>query len=205
MTRSITWIAVAVLALGLATTAAAQEQSTTVTRAPATEKPGGTIVNEIHATAVVKAIDYKLREITVALPSGEARSFAVSEDAVNFPQVKVGDSVDIAYVESLAVAVLGPAEQSASGAGAAVALAPVGTKPGGVVVATKKLTARVVKIDQEKRLVTLTGPEGNTRTLEVGPEVKRLSEIRVGDQVTFQYTEALMLDVRPSAPAAPKQ
>lgn len=203
MKKSIALFAVAILAVGLAATAVAQEQTTTITRAPATEKPGGMIVNEIHAQAVVKAIDYEKRSVDLTLPSGETKSLTVSQDAVNFPQVKVGDTVDISYVESLAISLLGPAEKPVTSEGAAVVLAPVGAKPGGFVAKTQTITARVTMIDPATRMVTLTGPEGNTRAVKAGPEVKRFNEIRIGDQVTVNYTEALLLDVK-TAKAAPK-
>jgi len=202
MRKSIALFAVATLAVGLSAVAQTQEQTTTVTRAPATERPAGMIVDKVTITAAVKAIDYEKRTVALALPSGETQTFSVSQDAVNFPQTKVGDKVDVSYVESLAIAVLGPAEEPVTGEGAAVVLAPVGAKPGGFVVTTQSLTARVTAIDYATRMVTLTAPQG-TRTLKAGPEVKRLNEIRVGDQVTMQYTEALLLDVRPSQPAPP--
>jgi hypothetical protein len=209
MKKSIALFAVAILAVGLSAAALAQEHTTTVTRAPATDKPAGIIVDEVHVTAEVKAIDYEKRSVDLALPSGETRTLTVSQDAVNFPQVKVGDTVDVSYVESLAIALLGPAEAPVTGEGTVVALAPVGAKPGGLAVNTQRITARVTAIDQAARMITLTGPQGNTRTVKAGPEVKRFNEIRVGDQITVQYTEALLLDVKTAKPApkpgAPKQ
>lgn len=201
MKKSIALFAVAILAVGLSATALAQEHTTTITRAPATEKPGGMIVDEVHVRAVVKAVDYEKRSVALTLPSGETKTLTVSQDAVNFPQVKVGDTVDISYVESLAISLLGPAEKPVTGEGAAVVLAPVGAKPGGFAVNTQSITARVTMIDKATRMVTLTGPEGNTRAVKAGPEVKRFDEIRIGDQVTVKYTEALLLDVKPAAPA----
>ena len=202
MRKSIALFAIATLAVGLSAVAQAQEQTTTVTRAPATERPAGMIVDKVTLTAKVKAIDYEKRTVDLDLPSGETKTLTVSEDAVNFPQVKVGDTVEVAYVESLAIAVLGPAEAPKTGERAAAVLAPVGAKPGGIAVTTQSVTARVTAIDYTTRMVTLTGPQG-TRTLKATAEVKRFNEVRVGDQVTLQYTEALALDVRPSQPAPP--
>ena len=208
MKKSIALFAVAALAVGLQAAAQTAEHTTTIARAPSSERPGGIIVDKLTVTAEVKAIDYAKRTVDLLLPNGETRSLTVSEEAVNFPQVKVGDKVDVAYVESLAIAVLGPAEAPITGERGTVALAPEGTKPGGIAVATQSVTARVTAIDQATRMVTLTGPNG-TRTIKAGPDVKRLAEIKDGDQVTMQYTEALALDVRPAqavaAAEAPKQ
>src|SRR5437870_5712033 len=49
------------------------------------------------------------------------------------------------------------------------------------------VTAKVLAIDQEKREVTLKGPLGNEVTFVVDQRVKRLNEVKVGDEVTADY------------------
>lgn len=56
--------------------------------------------------------------------------------------------------------------------------------------ASVKATAMVTHIDQKKRLVTLKGPQGNEQTIEVGPEVKNLAQVKKGDTVTVNYLES---------------
>lgn len=58
------------------------------------------------------------------------------------------------------------------------------------------ITAKVEKIDLAKREVTLKGPLGNVATLEVGPEAKRLNEIKVGDDVTVDYYIGIAAELR---------
>lgn len=58
------------------------------------------------------------------------------------------------------------------------------------------ITARVEKIDLAKREVTLKGPLGNVATLVVGPEVKRLNEIKAGDDVTADYYIGIAAELR---------
>jgi len=41
-----------------------------------------------------------------------------------------------------------------------------------------ELTAKVDAVDYRKRLVTLTGPRGNTVVVKAGPEVKNLEQIK---------------------------
>jgi hypothetical protein len=41
----------------------------------------------------------------------------------------------------------------------------------------------------------LKGPAGNVRTYQVGSEVKRLNEIKKGDQVVLRVTQAVALSV----------
>lgn len=71
------------------------------------------------------------------------------------------------------------------------------TGPGkGAVANTVEITASVQAIDKAKRAVTLRGPEGNLRTITVGPEVKNFDQVKVGDQVAVRYLEALSLELK---------
>ena len=63
--------------------------------------------------------------------------------------------------------------------------------PGGVVVNTMDVSARVTAIDTANRKVTLLGPKGNTFTVKVGPEAVNFDQIRVGDLVNATLTEEL--------------
>jgi len=77
----------------------------------------------------------------------------------------------------------------------AISVAPRGNKPAAVAVNTVEISAKVEKVDYEKRLLTLKGPEGNTRTLKVDPRVKRLKEVKVGDDIVLRHTEAVAIEV----------
>ena len=48
-------------------------------------------------TATVTAIDLKTRMVTLKGPKGEERTIKVGEEAVNLPQVKVGDLVTVKF------------------------------------------------------------------------------------------------------------
>jgi hypothetical protein len=62
--------------------------------------------------------------------------------------------------------------------------------------ASVKVTLSVESVDQEKRLITLKGPQGNVGVYEVGPEVKRLAEIKAGDKIHAQYEVAAVAELR---------
>ena len=57
-------------------------------------------------------------------------------------------------------------------------------------------SALVEAVDVDKRLVTLKGPHGNVGVYKVGNQVKRLSEIRVGDRIHAQYQVAAIAELR---------
>jgi Cu/Ag efflux protein CusF len=76
-------------------------------------------------------------------------------------------------------------------------------RPGGVMVEAVSITATVEAIDYKTRQVTLKGPKGGLTTFIAGDEVKRLNDVKKGDQVTFNYTEGIAIDVQ-KATEAPK-
>ncbi len=55
------------------------------------------------------------------------------------------------------------------------------------------MTAQVQAVDLKKREVTLKDKEGDVFTIDVPPEVRRLSEIKPGDVVVARYNQALAL------------
>jgi hypothetical protein len=76
----------------------------------------------------------------------------------------------------------------------------VATGPGKVAgAATTEVTAKVIAVDPAQRTVTLLGASGNTRTIEVGDEVRNFGEIKVGDTVHAKYTQALALELKKGA------
>lgn len=58
---------------------------------------------------------------------------------------------------------------------------------------TATMTAQVQAVDLKTREVTLKDKEGNVFTIDVPPEVRRLSEIKAGDLVVAKYNQALAL------------
>ena len=71
------------------------------------------------------------------------------------------------------------------------------TSPGkGMITQTHKIVATVESIDAAKRHVTLKGPKGNVLPLTVGPDVRNLEQVKVGDKVVVRYAEALSLTLK---------
>ncbi len=53
----------------------------------------------------------------------------------------------------------------------------------------EEIAATITAIDQSRRLVTVRGPQGNDLTLEAGPAVRNLAQVRVGDIVRLSYEQ----------------
>lgn len=56
---------------------------------------------------------------------------------------------------------------------------------------TVEVAATVEKIDVARRLVTLKPASGESFTVELGPEVRNLPQMKVGDRVVARYFEAI--------------
>lgn len=63
------------------------------------------------------------------------------------------------------------------------------------------ITATVVQVDQQSRLVTLRGANGKEQTIEAGPEVQNLDQLKPGDQVNAHYQAAAALEILPAGSA----
>lgn len=156
--------------------------------------PGGLFANKVTLTASVTAIDAAQRVLTLKGKDGAERKVRVTEAAVNFPQIKVGDILKVEVAEELVVAMVEPGAKPAEGVGAGAVLAPVGAKPGAVAVKATQVAATVTAIDAGKRTATLTFADGKVRTVAVRPDID-LSKRKVGEKVLFTLTESVAIAV----------
>jgi hypothetical protein len=67
---------------------------------------------------------------------------------------------------------------------------------------TVKMTATVKAVDYDNRLITLQGADGKAMTVEASPEVKRLKEIKAGDMVVIDYTQAIAAELKKAGTAS---
>lgn len=85
----------------------------------------------------------------------------------------------------------------------AAAPAPAANKPGGIAVQTTTTTSTVTAIDYKARTFTLKGEDGNSVTLNAGPEVKNFPQLKKGDTVTVETVESVGIFVTPKGQVAP--
>ena len=160
----------------------------------AATRPGVVTVDVVKLSGIVKAIDRDKKMVTVE-GSGGRTVVIDATNARNLDQLKVGDKVNLTYTEEVALFVRKSDDPPSVTELQNVELAPKGEKPGGVITKTIEVTGSVESIDMNNRTVALKGPAGNVRTYKVGPEVKRLNEVKRGDQVVLRVTQAVALSV----------
>jgi hypothetical protein len=100
--RYVEAVAVALLRGGTASASADRQ----VRLAPKGGTPGGVVVNTATVSATVEAIDYASREVALKGPKGNVLALKVADDVQGFADVKVGDSLTVAYTQALALEML---------------------------------------------------------------------------------------------------
>ncbi len=181
----------------LALTSCSSDSGVKSTRKVSTEKgvPGGTIVETHTITAKVTAIDGANRRVTLLTPDGTKTTVKAGPEVVNFNQIQVGDHLKILVAEQLVVFARKSGERGSDHEAAAVALAPVGAKPGVLMANTVEVTAKLEALDLEHRQATLRFPDGTAKTFKVRKDVD-LTQRKIGDEVVFRATEALAISVQ---------
>ena len=64
--------------------------------------------------------------------------------------------------------------------------------------------ATVKAVDMKTRTVTLVGPQGETKTLKVGDQVKNLAQVKPGDTVVARFYDAVAYVVASAGPKLPE-
>jgi hypothetical protein len=97
------------------------------------------------------------------------------------------------------------ANSTAFAAGSDSAAKPAAALPSMQREKLEEVSATVTSIDQTTRMVGLKGQDGSTSAFEVGPEVKNLPQVHVGDKVVVSYYRGIAAQVTPpGSPASNK-
>ena len=187
------------LALLIALAAIAGSERPAAAQSTATAAKAGPRMVVAETTSIearLDVVDVKTRRMTVTGPRGKALTLKVGPDVKDLDQVKPGDQLVVRYFEPLVLFVRKSGEPRAATEGTAVQVIPRGKRPVAVAVDTVEFKGTVEAIEYAKRRLTLKGPEGKTRTIKVDPSVKRLGEVKKGDQVVARYTEAIAISVQ---------
>lgn len=161
-----------------------------------TDRPGRAAAGLVSISAVVEAVDLKARKVTLRDGSGKLVTIEVSEEARNLDQVEVGDILEVEYYESVVIFSRDAEGDLTPETKVAATRTPKGDKPGMAVSETVTIKVVVEAINYDTRVITLKGPEGNTMTKHVDDSVKRLNEVKKGDEIVIQLTTAFAITVR---------
>lgn len=156
-------------------------------------KPGVVAVEVTEWTATVKAVDYAKK--TVVLERDGRTATVDASYAKRLNEIKPGDVVKVAHIEELAIYVRKAEAGPMTAEARTVELAPKTQAPGGIITDTKQVVANVEAIDYASRTITLQRPDGSVKTFKVSDAVEKFDQIKKGDQVVLEFTEAIAISV----------
>jgi Cu/Ag efflux protein CusF len=186
-------------AFALAPAAIAQQRD-----AVAASQPGAAgVAQTVNFDATITAIDKAARAITLKGPKGNEVKVVAGPEVKNFDQLKVGDTVQAQYAESLVLELKkGGGKPVAKTEKSGMASAKPGEKPAAIGARQVTVVGDVTKVDAATQTVTVKGPN---RTVDLNvKDREQFKLIKVGDQIEATYTEALALAVNPTAKPAAK-
>jgi hypothetical protein len=156
---------------------------------------GGGVAEVITMTAEVIAIDKQNRTVTLKKEDGGEVVIEAGEEARNFDQIEVGDTLNASYMESIEIFLGEHGAAPATEEGQVVERAAKGEMPAGIMAKAVQVSASVTAIDKENRVLTLALEDGRTIERAVDPAVEAFDKLKVGDTINVRLTRVLAVDV----------
>lgn len=154
----------------------------------------------LEVSATIEAVDHDARMLVLNGPAGTS-VIAAGPEVQNFDQIKVGDKLKLAYAEEMLIAVGESKDPVGAENAGLVGIAPKGAKPGGVMVETTNMTAKVVAVDPEKHHLTIQDADGKEKKMKISKKAKNLDTLKPGETIEITVTEALAIEVEKSQAA----
>jgi hypothetical protein len=149
-------------------------------------------------SATVEAVEQSTRIVTLRDAKGELHEVHVAKDVAKFPEIKVGDKLNVTYYDNITIRKKEPGEADAKNTLKEGVTPGGGVKPVGTLATQQTITATISEIDMKVPSITFKGPKNWTYSTKV-QDKKALESVKVGDKVDITWTEAMLVNI-----AAPK-
>jgi Cu/Ag efflux protein CusF len=151
-------------------------------------------------TATVVKVDAANRRLSLKDAKGEVVDVSVSPAVKRFAEIKVGDQLNITYMEAFVVGVSKAESSTPLGSSVEQTVEPKkGEKPAGVATRRIKATVAVDSVDMAKREVKVHTSDGNSETFHI-QNPKNAEGLKPGDKVTILYEEAVAVEITSPQP-----
>ena len=156
---------------------------------------GSTIVVETFKThMMVQSINASKRQVVLRCKDGTSVACKAGPQVVNFDQIQVGDRVKATVANEFGIFLVKNGPLPSAGAGIVVDEAGKGALPGGIVLETKDITARVISYDRSYRLLTLEYADGHTKAFKI-PLHSEMMKVQKGDDVVVRTAESMAVRI----------
>jgi hypothetical protein len=150
----------------------------------------------VEMTALIDAIDYTARLVTLRTKDGETETIHVGPEVKRLAELKAGQTVTFRYYESTAYVIRKPGQTApAPGTGDPKMERGKGAKPSGTIAQQETATVTITAIDAKVPSVTVLTEDGRKVSFKVDDK-KNIEGLKVGDKVDVTYTEAVMISVK---------
>ena len=156
-----------------------------------TATDGFAVVDTFTYVATVTKINAATRKVTVTTPDGKSSTFKAAK-SVDLGSYKVGDQIGFQATEAMALVVRKDGRAPADAAAIELAAATNGKTTGVFEGEAIEVSAKVTAMDPAARRVTFQFEDGTTQTMKAHKKVD-LSGLAVGDTVTVEYAESLII------------
>jgi hypothetical protein len=153
----------------------------------------------VTSSATVEKIDKDKGLITLKGAGGKSLDVKAGP-GINLDKLRVGDRVNTAYFDEVAVDIRNASPGAPTMTTKAVQRA-------GVTAMQSTVTSRIIHVDAAKNTVTIKGPKAEEHTLKVtDPDLQsRLKDVKPGDKLDVTYTQAVAVSVEPAKKAEPSK
>jgi Cu/Ag efflux protein CusF len=164
----------------------------------AAESPAVVVAESYSAEAVVQAVDYTGRTVTLKSADGLVSTVPLGPEVKNLGQLKTGDKVQAKYSQALTVSLKKKGSPAYRQDSTDAASAASGQKPGAAAMRKVNFAADITKLDPVTGALTVKGPAGRIVDLKVkDPSI--LKGFVVGDQIEGTFLEVLAIGVPTAA------
>lgn len=154
-----------------------------------------TITGDVKVVKVtVEAIERASRDVTVKKPDGKYEVLHVPDSVTRFDSLKVGDTVNARYYETIVLHVKAPGEKEADNTLKRAVVPAASDRPAGTASVQQTITATITAIDRDVPSITFTGPHNWTYSSRVEDRAA-LDRVKVGDKVDITWTAALLVAI----------
>jgi Cu/Ag efflux protein CusF len=125
------------------------------------------VVDVEKASAVVKKLDLKTRKLTLEFDDHKSKTVKVDKSYANLDQLKVGDKLNLTYIDEMVISVGKSGLPPGAAAAGAVGVTAKGSNRGIVMADTVDIRAKVLSVDPNKDRLTLEEPDRKKKTIKV--------------------------------------
>lgn len=154
-----------------------------------------------YMTAMVTAVDQKARTVTLKGPEGNEMTLGVGDDVKRLDEIKAGDLLDVGYLESVGLEFREATEEEMKDplkVTEEIEKAEKGDAPAGAKVITTRAVVTLEGMSRWMNTLTVRGPRGNYFIVDMGPDMVKWENLRIGQTMVGSYTEAVVMSIDPA-------